>query len=75
MGAELLKNTKLRIVWIIPNVFCYIMFVVFSIFVALNAEGLQEIGRLGIWVFAMILLFLVSIIGSFRIWTWIKEGI
>ena len=74
IGGELLKNTKLRIVWIIPNVFCYVMLVVFSIFVALNAEGLQEISQLSIWVFAMILLFLVSIIGSFRIWTWIKEG-
>jgi len=50
------------------------MFIGFSTFVALNAEGLQEISRLDIWVFAMIILFLVSIFGSYRIWTWIKEG-
>ncbi|QFG01231.1 hypothetical protein PB01_17030 [Psychrobacillus glaciei] len=74
MGVKLLKNTKLRIVWIIPNVFCYLMVIIFSIFVALNAEGLQEISRLGIWVFIMIILFLVSIFCSFRIWTWIREG-
>ena len=69
-----LKNIKLRIVWIIPNVFCYLMVVGFSTFVVLNAEGLQEISRLGIWVFAMLVLFFVSLLGSFRIWTWIKEG-
>ena len=67
-------NKKLRFAWIIPNVFCYLMFIGFSTFVALNAEGLQEISRLDISVFAMIILFLVSIFGSYRIWTWIKEG-
>lgn len=50
------------------------MVVGFSTFVLLNAEGLQEISRLGIWVFAMLLLLLVSLMGSFRNWTWIKEG-
>ncbi len=52
IGVKLLKNTKLRIVWIIPNVFCYLMVIIFSIFVALNAEGLQEIkltGHMGIY--------------------------
>ncbi|MDG5785959.1 hypothetical protein QA612_00545 [Evansella sp. AB-P1] len=69
-----MKNTKLRVAWIIPNVFCYLMLIGFSSFIALNAEGLKEISRLGIWVFVMIILFLVSIFGSYRIWTWIKEG-
>ncbi len=50
------------------------MFIGFSTFVTLNAEGLREISRMDIWVFAMIILFLVSIFGSYRIWTWIKEG-
>lgn len=50
------------------------MFVAFSIFIALNAEGLQKINELGIWVFSMGILFLVSILGSYRIWSWIKEG-
>ncbi len=50
------------------------MFATFSIFIALNVEGLQEINELGIWVFLMGILFLVSILGSYRIWSWIKEG-
>ncbi|HWI49005.1 MAG TPA: hypothetical protein VNU45_12355, partial [Rummeliibacillus sp.] len=65
---------KLRVAWIIPNIFCYLMFGGFSTFVALNTEDLQEINRLGIWVFAVIILFLISIFGSYRIWSWIKEG-
>ncbi|MGR3763025.1 hypothetical protein [Rossellomorea sp. NS-SX7] len=69
-----MKNTKLRLVWVIPNVFCYLMFAGVSAFTVIHAEGLQEIHRLGIWVLAMILLFAVSIFGSYRIWTWIKEG-
>jgi len=50
------------------------MFGGFSTFVALNIEDLQEINRLGIWLFAVIILFLISIFGSYRIWSWIKEG-
>jgi hypothetical protein len=69
-----MKNTNLRIAWIILNAFCYLMFVGFSTFVVLNVEGLHEINRFGIWVFAIIILFLISTFGSYRIWTWIKEG-
>ncbi|OXS59539.1 hypothetical protein B1B00_11360 [Bacillus sp. DSM 27956] len=69
-----MKNTKLRIIWIIPNVFCYFMLIGLSIWVAANNEGLQEIHRLSIYVIFMILLLLVSVFGSYRIWTWIKEG-
>ncbi|MCZ8542312.1 hypothetical protein [Psychrobacillus psychrodurans] len=69
-----MKNKKIRVAWIIPNLFCYLMFIGFSTFIVLNAEGLQEISRLNTWVFAMIILFLISIFGSYRIWGWIKEG-
>ncbi|MFD1030170.1 hypothetical protein [Metaplanococcus flavidus] len=69
-----MKNRKLRIAWIIPNIFFYLMFIGFSTFVVLNAEGLQEINLFGIWVFAMMILLLVAILGSFRIWSWIREG-
>ena len=69
-----MKNNKLRLVWIIPNVFCYLMFIGFSSFVLFNAKGLEEINRLSIFVFMMLLLLLVSLFGSYRIWTWIKEG-
>lgn len=69
-----MKNNKLRVAWIIPNVFCYLMFIGFSSFVLINAKGLEEINRLSIWVVMLLLLLLVSIFGSYRIWTWIKEG-
>ena len=42
--------------------------------VVANSEGLQEINRLSINVIFLILLFLVSVFGSYRIWRWIKEG-
>jgi hypothetical protein len=42
--------------------------------VVANGEGLQDINRLSIYVIFLILLFLVSVFGSFRIWRWIKEG-
>ncbi|NSL53275.1 hypothetical protein [Calidifontibacillus erzurumensis] len=69
-----MKNNKLRLVWIIPNVFCYLMFIGFTSFVLVNAKELEEINRLSIWVFMMLLLLLVSLFGSYRIWRWIKEG-
>jgi len=69
-----LINKKLRIAWIIPNVFCYLVFLVSSTFVALNAEGLREINLLNRWVVTMIMLFFASVFGSYRIWTWIREG-
>ncbi|WP_419961790.1 hypothetical protein [Psychrobacillus sp. BM2] len=69
-----MKNTKLRIVWIIPNVFCYLMLFGLSIWTVVNSEGLEEINSLSLYVILMLLLFLVSVFGSYRIWTWIKEG-
>lgn len=45
-----------------------------SIWVVANGQGLQEINRLLIYVIFMISLFLVSLFGSYRIWSWIKEG-
>jgi len=50
------------------------MFVGFSTFVVLNAKGLEEINSLSIWLFMILMLLFVSIFGSYRIWTWIKEG-
>ena len=69
-----MENIKLRLIWIIPNIFCYIMFIGFSAFVCINVTGLKEIDRLSIWIIAMLALFVVSILGSFRIYVWIKEG-
>lgn len=50
------------------------MFIGSSAFVLINADSLKDINRLSIWIMAMLILFLVSIIGSFRIWVWIKES-
>ena len=69
-----LKNTKLRMIWIIPNVFCYLILTGLSMWIVANGEGLQEINRLKIYVIILILLFLVSVFGSYRIWRWTKEG-
>ena len=69
-----MKNIKLRIVWIIPNIFCYLMFIGALIFVVSNAEGIKEIGEAPYWVFMLSALFVVSFIGSLRIWHWISKG-
>lgn len=69
-----MKNTKVRIAWIIPNVVGYIFLFGLSIWVVTNFEGLQEINRLSLYVIFMSLLFLVSVFGSYSIWRWIKEG-
>ena len=73
-GGIIMKNPKLRIVWVIPNIFCYLMLIGLSVWVVANSEGLQEINRLSIYVIFIILLFFVSVFGSYRIWTWIKNG-
>jgi len=69
-----MKNTKLRMLWIVPNVFCYLMLLGYSTFVYINAEGLREISKLSIWILAIVMLFFVSVFGSYRIWMWIRDG-
>ncbi|MEH6940013.1 hypothetical protein V7056_19540 [Bacillus sp. JJ664] len=66
------KNKKLRLAWIIPNVFCYLIVITLSTFVIENFEGMKEINRLTIWVVANVALLIISVFGSFRIWNWIK---
>jgi len=45
-----------------------------TLFVLINVEGLKAINQLSYYVLLMILLFLVSVFGSYRIWSWIKDG-
>ncbi|KAA0547514.1 hypothetical protein FZW96_11725 [Bacillus sp. BGMRC 2118] len=73
-GRLSLKNNKLRIVWIIPNIFCYVMALGCTIFILLYAEELAEINRLVLYMLLTIAVYTVSIIGSYRIVSWIKEG-
>lgn len=69
-----MKNTKLRVAWVVPNVFCYLMFIGSLIFVSVNAEGIKETGRMSMWILLLLALFLVSIFGSVRFWYWIKKA-
>ncbi|NOU77019.1 hypothetical protein GC098_37630 [Paenibacillus sp. LMG 31458] len=67
-------NMGLRMAWIIPNVLMYIFFLGLSVFVYANSEGLNDINRLGIWLVTLILLLLIALFGSYRIWSWIQQG-
>jgi len=67
-------NIGLRMAWIIPNILMYIFFLGLSVFVFANSEGLNDINRLGIWLVTLILLLLIALFGSYRIWSWIKQG-
>ena len=68
------NNMKLRIAWIILNVFMYLLFIGVGTFVLINADGLRDINRLGSWVFMLILVLFMALFGSFRIWSWIRGG-
>ncbi len=68
------KNMKLRIAWIVPNVFMYLLFIGFGGFVLIHADELRVINRIGIWLFLLLLVLLVALLGSYRIWSWIKQG-
>lgn len=69
-----MKKVKQRIAWILPNVLMYIALLVIAVFISVNASALNEINRLGIWILAMILLLVVSVFGTFKIVSWIKQG-
>jgi len=61
-------------VWIIPNVLLYLLAVGVLWFIVINAQALQEISSLGIWILGLLLLLLVNFFGSYRIASWIKRG-
>ncbi|MBE4909977.1 hypothetical protein IMZ08_18225 [Bacillus luteolus] len=69
-----MKRNILRVVWIIPNVFCYLITLGLTVLVYINFEGLQEINRLVVYIVFIILFSIVSVQGSFRILKWISEG-
>ncbi|WP_409250866.1 hypothetical protein V1502_11910 [Bacillus sp. SCS-153A] len=69
-----MKDKKLRIAWVVLNLFSYIMLIGVSLFVGVNAEGLAEINRLSIWVITILGLLFVSVFGSVQVSTWIKKG-
>jgi len=69
-----MKNNKLRVIWMIPNVFCYLMFFGYLGYVLIYAKELEEIDRLFSSIMMSLAVLFVSILGSFRIRSWIKEG-
>lgn len=69
-----MKNSSLRAIWIIPNVFFYLMSIVLLVFINANAQGLRAIHQLEIWILALLILLLVSLFGTFQILGWIKKG-
>lgn len=69
-----MKNSKLRIAWILPNVMVYLLLAGITAFIVLQAEGLQESGELIIYVIFALLLGLVTVGGSLRIRHWVKAG-
>lgn len=69
-----MKNKAMRLVWILPNLLMYFLLVGLMVFIVINAEGLQEINEFLIYIVFALLLCLVTVAGSFRIRSWIKEG-
>ncbi|MDR7319347.1 hypothetical protein [Brevibacillus nitrificans] len=68
------KSMALRAAWIVPNVLCYFLLIYIGVFVGKNAEHLEEINQLVIWLFMLVVMFMVSVFGTFRIVYWIKKG-
>lgn len=69
-----MKNKTMRLGWILPNVLMYFLLIGLLVFISLNAEGLQEINQFIICIMLALMLGLVTVGGSFRIRSWIKEG-
>lgn len=69
-----MKSKALHIAWIVPNILLYVLLIWWIWFTAINAEGLLEINRFTIFIVMALLLGLVTVAGSFRIWGWIKDG-
>lgn len=60
--------------YIIPHVFLLGLNIWVITFIVTNARGLNEIGRMGIWVFMWFVFTLVWIFGAIRIIQWYKQG-
>ncbi|QHJ69856.1 hypothetical protein [Planococcus halotolerans] len=69
-----MKNKAMRLVWILPNLLMYFMLIGLMVFIVINAEGLQDINQFIVYIVFVLLLGLVTVAGSFRIRSWIKEG-
>ncbi|WP_246608595.1 HIT family protein [Paenibacillus agaridevorans] len=62
------------IAWIIPYVFLVCYNIGFFTYIITNAKGLNEINRMGIFVFMWFVFSLVLVFGAIRIIQWYKQG-
>ncbi len=69
-----LKNNKFRVLWIVGNVFLYVLLIGYATWVVLNIHDLQKYNMLTQPIVFIIALFFVALYGSYRIRTWIQEG-
>jgi|GEM_PF-1724259 len=69
-----MKNTKLRVLWMVPNIAMYLVFIGLTVFVMLNGEELRKLHLLNSWLLRLALLLLVALLGTFRILSWIRQG-
>ncbi len=67
-------NMKLRILWIAPHVFLYLVNLGFLLFIVLNWTDLKQYGNPGLFVFIWVVFTLVQLFGSYKIFEWLKNG-
>jgi hypothetical protein len=67
-------KSMLRVAWILPNVFLYLAFIFLTFFIINNYSGLEELNNLGIWIIISVLILVVALFGSYKIFVWIREG-
>lgn len=72
--AQSQPNKKLRIAYMVNNAFLYAMFLGVTVFIAASGDGLDEIQMFDFWVFMWFGTLILALLGSFQIYTWIKQG-
>ncbi|MFP3323471.1 hypothetical protein R0K05_10190 [Planococcus sp. SIMBA_160] len=69
-----MKDMGVKMMWIVPNILLYLLAIGVLWFIIVNAQTMQEISYLGIWIIGLLLLLLVNFFGSYQIASWIKQG-
>lgn len=69
-----MDKVKLRMAYLILNVFLYVMFIGFSIYVIVNRKGIYQVGMASYWFWMLLFLLFISLLYSMRIRSWIKKG-
>lgn len=64
---------KLRMIWAIPLLFLVLTNIGLLIFILTNVSGLEDIGRLGFFVFMWFIFTIVIAFGFYKYFSWIKD--